>query len=222
MVFEDPIWKQFCYLEQCVNRCVTANLCLRSLSGLSGYFLASGDGDLELWQPQKAQAHIHLHTCEHSLAWGVWSGSQVPVLALCQRWPPLCHSEREGAGIGQNCSEIPGKVTVTGSAASSVLQAVLGLFSSRRTIPLCQPCSMDLPKGRSVAYSAGLVFSHRFSLTENTFLKVCIPCPFSQDTAIETCVYSSLLLAMRVQNTLASLLSLPVLCLQRAGFKSSF
>lgn len=188
MVFEDPNWKRFCYLEQCVNRCVTANLCLHSLSGLSGYFLASGDGDLGFWWPQKAQTHIHLHTCEHSLAWCVRSGSQVPAPAPCQCWPLCVHREREGAGIGQNWSEVTGKVTVTGSAASSVLQAVLGLFSSRRTTPLCQPCSMDLPKGRSGAYGAGLIFSHRFSLTENTFLKVCISCPFSQDTAIQTCI----------------------------------
>lgn len=101
---------------------------------------------------------------------------------------PVPSGRGNAAGIGHGWREATGKVTVTGSAASSVLQAVLGLFSSRRSSLSASLVSRTFPKGRSVAFSTGLIFSHRFSLNENSFLKVCIPCPFSQDTAIETCI----------------------------------
>lgn len=66
-------------------------------------------------------------------------------------------------------------------------------------------------------------FSHTGSvLLKMVFSRFVSPVLSHKTQQLKHAFYSSLPLAMRVQNTLASLLSHPVLCPWRAGFKSSF
>lgn len=100
-------------------------------------------------------------------------------------WPGtslhLCPQVEETAAfIGHNQSKVTGKIAVARSA-SSVLQAVLGLFSSSRpSLAASEAFRGRSPKWRSAAYCTGLIFSHnKFNLTESSFLKVRILSPFS-------------------------------------------
>ena len=112
------------------------------LIGLSGCLLAFENRDLRFWSPQKHKPTLTVTLMNVSLLdvfW--WSGVSaregVPVPAQCQCWPHASlHScpqvEETTASIGHNQSKVTEKIAVTRSA-SSVLQAVLGLFSSSRS-----------------------------------------------------------------------------------------
>lgn len=130
-----------------------SQLVLTQFIDLSGYLLASGDGGLGLWWPQKQEPTLTFTPVNIPLlSVFCWSrgeaGPGVPAPAPCQHWPHTCvPRERNAAGMGHNCSEVTGKVTVTGQQPLLFCRQCWGFLAAEDRLSLPALFHMDLPKG---------------------------------------------------------------------------
>lgn len=194
---------------------------LKWFIGLSGYLLAFKKRDFWFWSPQKRDPHplLHPQTSPHLRL--CWRGDSTGGVAA----PAPCHCRPRAWSTGRgNCHVYWAQPKQSRCRSSHELSAV---FCRRcRGGQQHQPSRSARPVSRPLSKRCcpGLVPSHsQFRPADSTLLKVCIPCAASWGKTVETRAFdSSLLLAMRVQNISASLLSFPLLPLQRVGFKSSF
>lgn len=164
-----PVWGALLLPSAVCEQVCNSQPVLTQLIGLSGYLLASGNGELGFWSPQKHKPTLTF-TPVPLLGVFCWSGSKVGPRSWSRVSADLAlvpTGRGTAGGVGHNWREVAGKVTATGSAASSVLQAVLGLFSSSRPSLCASLVSRTFSKGCSARTALGS-FSHPGSVLLKT------------------------------------------------------